>query len=274
MKKISLYFLLFAIILSNCTVKNNIEPTSLNYSNLVKRGSLMPPSEYYKFLNQKSTAYFTLWYDGQNTPSDSMTLTNDLGYQAGGCINNEIGKYDCYDNGQITINNIAIPYRTSNSYYITDASTCKNFYGRNVVFQLPTSKNGMYIDSLYVPEKLQITNPVKKEGIKNCISAEQDLQIEWNSDRHNYNGVLVVITYPKIPSDNNGAGIGFAFAETVVDNGSFVIPKSAFDMIPKDRRENGKGATISIIRASFKSTNLGDSQWAKILGYSHIRISI
>ncbi|TAG06824.1 MAG: hypothetical protein EAZ44_01435 [Cytophagia bacterium] len=271
MKLLLTNFLFFMFLLSHCTLKTQVEPKALDYSNLVKKEALMPPSAYYNFLSQKASAYFLVSYQSKNIPTGSPAAG---GYDIGGYISSETGKVDFFNNGSVKLNNIELPFTQNSNYYQRDASFSEQFYGKIVKFEIPTTGKGIFVDSIYVPERIQMISPVlKPSGGKTCISTEEDLALEWEPDTKNYNGVLIVVSFQR--DKNDPADINtFAYVQSIPDNGKFVLPKSAFDGVPEDRRKSGEGTTINLLRASFKSTIFDAKQAVKISGYNIVRIDL
>lgn len=268
-------FLLISILLNSCKTAL-LEPKQVDFSNLgsnlSKREAILTPKDYYNFLKLKPNVQFMLAGGSINGPHTYLNQMSNFSIQ--GSVSENNSKYNYYYAGVAKLNDIEVPYNTTNHYEYRSKDDLGNLYGKVVTFDIPTP-TGKYIDSLYVPDRIVVNSPIVNNAKEvGCISLAEDLVLDWVPDRNNHNGMLIMISYPPNASDpTDGSFTPYIFIESVPDNGKFVISKEILQRIPP--KEGRGGADLQLIRASFKAKiDENTKQCYKIIGMARVSIDL
>lgn len=127
-------------------------------------------------------------------------------------------------------------------------STAQNIFGSNTVFEIFGNTNTNVPASsltMYAPKEIEFLN---RSCCELGISKGMDLEVEWNEDLNNNEGVLVSFIYDGPLSNSLNFGLPSNSIELrywVNDNGSFTISKNDFSNFPVGGR-----VTLLILRGN------------------------
>lgn len=154
----------------------------------------------------------------------------------------------------------------------SDNRDFKALFGSEVVFSIQSriqTKSGNETSetdiSMYVPMKLDITNPrmsTETELLPACYF--DGFQIQWNADPDNENGVLAIVEWI------GDMLLGEDFPSTYIrricifeDTGTAILPTSLFEGIP-----DAAVCNLTLIRGNIDTLSIEDESY-KILAESH-----
>jgi len=164
------------------------------------------------------------------------------------------------DAGEVSINGITSTWNEDLSRYqqnIENASDLTGIlssecFGKNVTFTIDRPEFE-YTNEMYIPEEISIQS-LTDEGIVSGSYTHRvsrnSLNLTWNSDSNNDNGVLAIARWDGTMSDTElGApNNGFLVEKAVVlnDSGSATLPSNLFEGIPTDAK-----VSFNLIRGNF-----------------------
>jgi hypothetical protein len=119
-----------------------------------------------------------------------------------------------------------------------------------------------------------MTSPIRNEGnYTPPLDLSSGLALVWEADTRNYNGILIMVSYPPLPNEPTDYSVTppYVYAQSVADNGRFTIPAEVFQKIPEGRR---RGATVTLYRGAFRSIVDDENHATKISGHSSVVIDL
>ncbi len=142
-------------------------------------------------------------------------------------------------------------------------------FGNNVSFSV--NRTGFdFFNEMYIPEEIKIQSISHNGIVEGSYTQKIDrdnLQLSWNEDINNNNGVLAFVRWDGTMNDSSlGEVLDNEWQENSIvfpDTGSATIPSSLFDNIPKDARVD-----FNLIRANFEIKNGIDGRSYKTYGIS------
>ncbi|HEX6192044.1 MAG TPA: hypothetical protein VFZ42_06755 [Chitinophagaceae bacterium] len=201
--------------------------------------------EYWDYLQQATEGTFSLVsHASLATQSDSKSLTGGFFYSGTNPI----------EGGTVQIGNISLSSDVSKGYmYGQVTPQGKALFGNTISLSLNpnapgTSGKAIAAASIYIPAELTLSSPLADDVITTGTT------IEWNTDRSNTRGVMILLEYD--PENLENAGFAATYpnpvhkAISVADIGSYTLTYNDVSALP-----NGSRITLRVARGNYRAFN-------------------
>lgn len=225
MKKINIYLL--TAVLASCMSCTREEPNYYrnNYA------AVLANSPYYAIVERDAEIFARYWYEDMHLLRDSAK-----------------------DNPYFK-NVSPITYDLGGQKHLKISDECnKTNHGTETEFVITRTINFDNIDSIQYPIESHVANtkPIKfiRPYSTNCSPTPpcyfHDMEIEWNADENNQNGVVILVEWQGTSISAPMQDISIVSADIVEDNGHTVLRNELFDRIPDEAFVN-----LYLMRANF-----------------------
>lgn len=150
--------------------------------------------------------------------------------------------------GNINVNSTSFQC-SENSYMqkVPNVELIRSYFGKKIDFSLAGSNSVKpFSYSISTPSEIQILHPRKTSGFTNTFVSNNQT-INWNEDKSNSNGVLIMVTWNGVTLSNVNGQNSVLNYNIVPDDGSETLSESYFKNIP----ENGV-ITVTLMRGNFE----------------------
>ncbi|MEO1413569.1 MAG: hypothetical protein AAFW73_27090, partial [Bacteroidota bacterium] len=157
------------------------------------------------------------------------------------------GNRDRVNIGAITIGDITLESGAQGRYHYgrtrTEFEQLASWYGRNTLLEL----GEVALGQMYIPQKMVLNAPIW-DGIDTAGTLGGDLELSWEPDPNNEQGVYIFFEFDPRAGNNQG----FLEFEPVYnyfqveDQGNFTIAANEFENIP-----NGAAVELYLVRGNY-----------------------
>lgn len=146
----------------------------------------------------------------------------------------------------------------------------ESLFGTNAYFSIypssvTKSDTGSTDVEMYIPKEIEITYPfIESEQNYLPLCYYDDLNLKWNADENNRNGVIVIIEWiGELVAGNDIPSTNIRRTMVAEDSGKVVLPNELFDGIP-----DTAVCHLTLLRGNIETLSIDDSSY-KIQAESH-----
>lgn len=263
--KNTIYLIIFSIVFYGCSNKNKTLPNPsgkevpIKTNILVSSANILKAKFYDELLYNRDGSYILRASKSLNQQSPEIFIGGEFFKEKDHVNRVKVADF-------ITINNLEVSkYNVSNGYYsLTNNNMDKlGLYGKYLTFNFQNIQGrSSTSDSInfYSPNIINVNQNHFIQQTNKSIDRNSTINIEWNKDILNTNGVVVIVYwYGDINkfSDVNGnplpnnAGTIVRNVDVCDDNGSYQLTSKNFKDIPKDAKVD-----IIVLRGNYKLSEI------------------
>ena len=135
------------------------------------------------------------------------------------------------------------------------------FLGTTQNFRLVRAGNTIFSKNIYIPEQIDVNINLAQHEVTGYyeIDKNSNLDISWNADANNENGVLMIITWTGHVYGTQPQDIEYKYEQKAVlaetDDGHYSIPSSMFEDVPENALFQ-----IKFVRGSLEKAYIDDTE--------------